>query len=193
MTRTWEQNSDAINGLWPHCQWTDEEIELWRSDLSALDQDVLFEAIREVKRSREALYPQLVWIHAAYRTLNAAKRSAERAARPNTPAFCGDRLEIDPHENRRLSAEISAEIERATPADVDGIVKKIHEHTDRMDAATACRLVWRACAKRRGHSQTQPAAGDRERAARQTFTVIGTDDDIERRREEQLRMLRTAT
>jgi hypothetical protein len=190
MTRTWQQNSDAINGLWPQCQWTDEEIELWRSDLSALDQDVLFEAIREVKRSRDSLYPQLVWVHTAYRTLFAAKRAAERPARDMTPAFCGERLEIDVQESGRLAAEIAAEIEHATPADVDAILRKIHECTDRMDAATGCRLAWRAAARRNHPGESRPTSSGAVRPSPRTMRAVGHDDDLESRRAEQLRLLR---
>lgn len=151
MMRTWQKNSDTINGLWPHCQWTDEEIDLWHADLSGLDQDVLFEAIREVKRSRDSLYPQLAWIHAAYRPLIAAKRAADRTARAAAePAFAGDRLEIDPAESRRIAGMITNMIEAAGPGDVDGILATIREHVDQLDAAVASRLAWRAAMKRRG-------------------------------------------
>lgn len=162
MTRTWERNSETINGLWPHCQWTDEEIDLWHADLSGLDQDVLFEAIREVKRSRDSLYPQLAWIHAAYRPLITAKRAADRTARAAAePAFPGDRLEIDPGESRRIAALITARIEAAGPGDVNGILETIREHVDQLDAAVACRLAWRAAAKRHGTDAgaTRPNAG----------------------------------
>lgn len=189
MTRTWQQNSDAINGLWPQCQWTDEEIDLWRSDLSGLDQDVLFEAIREVKRSRESLYPQLVWVHAAYRTLAAARRTAEKAAAIREPAFAGDRLEIDPAESRRLAAEIGAEIEAAGPGDVDAILERINANVDRMDAVAAARLAWRA-GRRRQVAGTVPYTS--HAAGREFVDAVRVEpvDDTEKRRAEQLRILR---
>ena len=186
MSRTWQQNSDAINGLWPHCQWTDEEIDLWRSDLSGLDQDVLFEAVREVKRSRDTLYPQLAWIHDAYRTLRAAQRSAQRLARPAEPAFSGDRLEIDQEESRRLASEIAEEIEAAEPGHVDAIQAKIMASVDRMDASVAARLAWRAGAKRVAAQAT---------AAAETGPSLRIADDregFEDARAEQLRQLRGA-
>lgn len=183
MTRTWQQNSDTINGLWPHCQWTDEEIDLWRSDLAGLDQDVLFEAIREVKRSKESPYPQLAWVWGAYRTLMAAKRTAERAAVASEPAFTGDKLEIDQEESRMLADEIGAEIEVAGPDDVDAILAKINENVDRLDAVSAFRLAWRAGARRLKRSEadpTAPPAGDR----------VVLDDDFEEHRAKTLRILR---
>lgn len=188
-TRTWQQNSDSINGLWPQCQWTDDEIDLWRSDLAGLDQDVLFEAIREVKRSRDSLYPQLVWIHTAYRTLSAARRTAEKAAAIREPAFSGDRLEIDPAESRRLVAEIGAEIEAAGPGDVDAILAKIHANLDRLDADAAARLGWRAGRRR----QITQRASDAPAGVGRGFVdavLVEPAEDLEQRRAEQLRVLR---
>ena len=181
MTRTWQQNSDAINGLWPQCQWTDEEIDLWREDLSGLDQDVLFEALREVKRSKDSLYPHLLWVHQAYRTLRAAKRSAERAATPKMEAFHGERLEIDEALSRKLAGEIADRISVARPEDVDGILETIRENIDRLDAAVASRLSWRAGAKRK--------AGEPSDAASQVVRRWDADD-VERLRAPQLRVLR---
>lgn len=188
-TRTWQQNSDAINGLWPQCQWTDEEIDLWRSDLAGLDQDVLFEAIREVKRSKESLYPQLVWVLTAYRTLSAARRAADRVAAPREPAYSGDRLEIDPAESRRLAAEIAADIDAAGPGDVDGILAKIDALTPRMDAIAAARLAWRASARRNATPDTVRAVPASASGFVDAMTV-DPEPDMERRREEQLRVLR---
>lgn len=185
MTRTWERNSETINGLWPHCQWTDEEIDLWHADLSGLDQDVLFEAIREVKRSRDSLYPQLAWIHAAYRPLIAAKRAADRTARAAAePAFAGDRLEIDPAESRRLAGLIAARIEAAGPGDVDGILETIREHIDQIDAPVVSRLAWRASAKRRGID----AGAARPNAVPVEIQESGEDfEDVRRKALSQLR------
>ncbi|MEY3205040.1 MAG: hypothetical protein RLZZ21_1371 [Planctomycetota bacterium] len=188
-TRTWQQNSDAINGLWPHCQWTDEEIDLWRSDLSLLDQDVLFEAIREVKRSRDTLYPQLAWVHAAYRPLAAARRAAEKASAAREPVCVGEKLEIDANESRRLAAEIGAEIEAAAPADVDAILAKIEANVDRMDAVTAARLAWRA-GRRRQIAGPEPIARPGDDRAFADAIDVESGEDTERRRAEQLRLLR---
>lgn len=185
MNRTWQANSDTINGLWPQCQWTDEEIDLWRSDLAGLDQDVLFEAIREVKRSKESLYPQLVWIHAAYRTLFAAKRAAERTATAAEPAFTGDKLTIDPAESRRLADEIAREIDAAGPDDFQAIEDKIAENTDRMDALVAARLSWR-CSARRVHGGRSSRGSD----APIRVAEIESDDEFEARRAAQLRIVR---
>lgn len=187
MTRTWERNSETINGLWPHCQWTDEEIDLWHADLSGLDQDVLFQAIREVKRSRDSLYPQLAWIHAAYRPLIAAKRAADRTARAAAePAFAGDRLEIDPAESRRIAGLITARIESAGPGDVDGILETIREHVDQLDAAVASRLAWRAAAKRRGAD----SGAARPNAVPVAIQESGEDfEDVRRKALAQLRVV----
>jgi hypothetical protein len=67
--RTWDHNRTAINQLWPHCQWTDEERRLLTDDLASLDQDVLYDALRNVKREHDTLYPQLRWFRDEYRSL----------------------------------------------------------------------------------------------------------------------------
>jgi hypothetical protein len=73
MSRTWEQNRTAINQLWPQCQWTDEERRLWSDDLASVDQDVLYDAARNVKRNNDTLYPQLKWFRDEYRSLKRLK------------------------------------------------------------------------------------------------------------------------
>ena len=74
--RTWEENRSAINQLWPQCQWTDEERRLWKDDLSSLDQAVLYDAVRNVKRTKETLYPQLKWVLEEHRDLMRARKRA---------------------------------------------------------------------------------------------------------------------
>ena len=186
--RTWQQNSDAINGLWPQCQWTDEEIDLWRSDLSGLDQDALFEAIREVKRSKESLYPQLAWVHAAYREIMAARRATRRAAErgpgAGAPAYSTPRMRPDPARERRARAELESLLEKTESAGLEAIRRRAGELIDAVDALWAARFLARVAAK---------AAGDRAAACVvvDAVDVRGPTDDaaIEARRAQALRVL----
>lgn len=47
--RTWDENRDTINQFWP-TQWNAEESKLMKDDLEPLDQVMLYDAIRNVKR-----------------------------------------------------------------------------------------------------------------------------------------------
>jgi hypothetical protein len=76
--RTWEDNKRAINQLWPRAEFTDEERRLWHDDLSGLNQDVLYDAIRNVKRANDTLYPQLKWFRDEYRNLERLRRFADQ-------------------------------------------------------------------------------------------------------------------
>jgi len=123
MTRTWEDNCKAINGLWPHCEWTDEQRSLWRDDLSHLDQDVLHEALREVKRTHDSLYPQLPWVIEAYRSIVASKRCTTGDSswlRETRKA-----VHIDEKNSARLASEFRNLIEVAKPEDFHDIEKRI--------------------------------------------------------------------
>ena len=144
MSRTWEDNRALINGYWRLAMetYSPEERELWRDDLSGLDQDVLYEALREVKRSKETPYPQLAWVHSAYRSILSAKRAAERTSRVTQKAFTGDRLEIDREESRRIRAEIEAEIAVAGREDYDAIRRRVTvDVIDQLEAVDAVALL----------------------------------------------------
>lgn len=138
MSRTWDENRETINGLWPMAQFTAEEADLWRSDLEPLNQDALFEAIRQVKRSRDSVYPQLAWVHDAYRQLRAAQRVAERMHEERQPAYSGERLVIDAEDSRRLRAQFEADIGAAATIEaLDQIAASIAASLERMEAVAA--------------------------------------------------------
>lgn len=165
--RTWAQNAETMNGLWPQCSWTDEEIGLWRSDFSGCDQDLVHQALLQVKRSRDSLYPQLAWVHEAYRELSSKARAA-RPAPPKPPAFSGDRLEIDPADEREARRELEALLE-ATPAESLGDVESaIWRSLHRLHSVTAMRLQAAVDAKRRGArpEAEQPAPPEAKRLPR---------------------------
>lgn len=126
--RTWDDNRAAINQLWPMVQFTDEEKRLWSEDLSRLDQVVLYDAIRNVKRTRDSLYPQLPWVLAEYRDLLRARKSAERKppAERHTPVV------IDRDTDLQVGRDLRAVVEMAT--------RETYAETVDMIADSAARL-----------------------------------------------------
>jgi len=117
-TRTWDENRSVINQLWPTYTFTDEERRLWHDDLSGKDQAVLYDAIRNAKRSHETPWPQVKWIHDAYRELDLARRAVTRQQRAKEPKLD---LRIVESEDRRLADEFIAMIDLASPSDFEQI------------------------------------------------------------------------
>ena len=142
--RTWEQNKTSINQLWPTCSFTDEEKRLWGDDLGSLDQDVLYDAIRNVKRSRDTQWPQLKWMLDAYRELSHAKRQAKTHAKPPEPRVG---VNVNEDENSRLADDFIAYIDSAAPADFQDIHDRVLGKLLKMHSRTALRVI--AYAKKR--------------------------------------------
>jgi hypothetical protein len=136
--RTWDDNRTAINQLWPQCQWTEEERRLWKEDLSNLDQAVLYDALRNVKRTRDTLYPQLKWILDEYHQLSWARR---RAAKQKTPTEKKLNITIDSEEDRRLHEDLVALIDMSEPADFDAVEERILDSLPKMHSRTALRCI----------------------------------------------------
>jgi hypothetical protein len=149
--RTWEDNRRAINELWPLMELKPEEKKLWTDDLSALDQAVLYDAIRNVKRGNDTNYPQLKWILDEYRSLHRVYQSAQGRTSKAEPRKT---VEIDPKQDERLRAELMELIGMASPAEYetvrDLIVTKAHDL--KIEMATAFRLC-RYLNDRTGRSQ----------------------------------------
>lgn len=121
--KTWDENRTTINQLWSQCQWTDEERRLWKDDLSGLDQDVLYGALRNVKRSRDTLYPQLKWILDEYRELAwSRKRAARQTAKPEPKV---DLSGINDEEDKRLSNDFVALIDVSEPSQFKDIETRV--------------------------------------------------------------------
>jgi hypothetical protein len=142
--RTWEQNKTTINQLWPTCSFTDEEKRLWGDDLGSLDQDVLYDAIRNVKRTRDTQWPQLKWMLDAYRELSHAKRQAKTHGKPPEPRVG---VNINEDENSRLADDFVAYIESAAPSDYQDIHDRVLDKLTKMHSRTALRVI--AYAKKR--------------------------------------------
>lgn len=139
--RTWDENRTAINQLWPQCQLTDEERRLWWDDLSGehIDQDVLYDALRNVKRSHDTLYPHLKWIRDEYNSLRSSKKAAQRKAVKPEPKL--DLSGISDEGDRRLSEDFVALIDLASPSDFDDIQARVIAKVDEMHARSAIRVL----------------------------------------------------
>ena len=138
--RTWDDNRNAINQLWSQCEWTEEERRLMHDDLGSLDQDVLYDAIRNVKRNYDTLYPQLKWFRSEYRVLDRLrklKQPGQRVADERQP------VHIDSRQNERMKDELKLAIESATPGDYQFTVDLVADKAARceIELATAIRLV----------------------------------------------------
>ena len=138
--RTWDTNRQTINQLWPLMEFTAEEKKLWHDDLSGLDQAVLYDAIRNVKRNNDTNYPQLKWVRDEYRVLERLRN----LRRPTAAAGKAKQIvNIDADKNARMRDELKVAIELATPADWQSTVDLIADKAGKCDIemATAIRLV----------------------------------------------------
>lgn len=138
--RTWDENKTAINQLWPMAQFTEEERRLWTDDLSGLDQSILYDAIRNVKRNNESLYPQLKWIRDEYRGLH---RISQFAAKKTSTGEKREVVSIDSADDKRYRDDLRIAIDMATPSDFDSTVDLIASKAadKKIEMATAYRLV----------------------------------------------------
>lgn len=147
--RTWDENKTAINQLWPQCQWTEEERRLWHGDLCGLDQAVLYDALRNVKRNRDTLYPQLKWILDEHRELSWAKR---RSAKKKATTEKKLDLHIDDQEDRQLHDDFVALIDMSGPSDFENVEERVLDSLPKMRATTALRALMYAKLRLLGQS-----------------------------------------
>lgn len=140
--RTWDDNRKVINDLWPVVKFTDEERRLWHDDLSGFDQSMLYDAIRNVKRSHDSVYPQLKWILDAYRELAIRRRAAisGTSGKPKEPKVCHH---FDDAEDRRRRREYIEWIESASPTDYRAIYDHVFdmENFRHMKSQTVSSLI----------------------------------------------------
>ena len=140
MNRTWDDNRSVINELWPVAQFTGEEKRLWHDDLSPLDQDILYDAIRNAKRSHDSVYPQLKWILDAYRELNNLRRAALRLTEPREKKTKWD---IDDAHDREARNEMMEWVDRADPREYRDIFDAVFAQGtfERLHSITALRII----------------------------------------------------
>lgn len=138
--RTWDENRVAISELWPLMEWTGEEKKLWIDDLSVLDQTLLYDAIRNVKRTRDTNYPQLVWIREEYRTLERLHKAATKTSNPVEPR---ELQKVAAADDQRYRDELMEVVRMASPADFEMIRDLIADKAAavKIEMATALRLM----------------------------------------------------
>lgn len=155
--RSWDDNRSAINQLWPMVQFTDEEKRLWSEDLSRLDQVLLYDAIRNVKRTRDSLYPQLPWVLGEYRDLLSAKKAAERkpVGERHVPVI------IDQKTDQQMRRDLKVMVEMATRETYTETVDMIADAAAglKVELNTAYGLV-RYLVKRLGMASGNAMGGD---------------------------------
>jgi hypothetical protein len=140
MNRTWDENRQSINQLWPIVQFTEEEKRLWNDDLSGLDQDMLYDAIRNAKRGHDAVYPQLKWILDEYRSLAATRRAVLRSNKPREEKTKWD---IDETQDRAARNELMEWVDRAQPSEYRAIYDAVFDMDTfkRLHSVTANRII----------------------------------------------------
>lgn len=138
--RTWDTNRQTINQLWPLMEFTAEEKKLWHDDLSGLDQAVLYDAIRNVKRNNDTNYPQLKWVRDEYRVLDRLGKLKRKTTPTGEPRQV---VSIDADRNARTREELKVAIDLATPADYHATVDLVADKAGKceIELATAIRLV----------------------------------------------------
>ena len=138
--RTWEQNRRAINELWPLMVFKNEEIALWHHDLGGLDQESLYDAIRNVKRNNDTNYPQLKWIRDEYRVLHRLKNFAATKAKSSEPR---NPVRIDSASELKMRDDLRTVADMATVDDFQSTVALIADKAAglQIELATAYRLV----------------------------------------------------
>jgi hypothetical protein len=138
--RTWDDNREMANELWPLMNLQPAERDLWHDDLSGLDQVILYDAMRNVKRNNESLYPQLKWIRDEYRSLHRLSQFASRKTATGEPR---EIVKIDADANRRYRDDLRIVIDDASPSQFQDIVDMIADKAGekKVEMATAYGLV----------------------------------------------------
>lgn len=124
--RTWEENKQAINQLWPRAEFTNEERKLWNDDLGSLDQSVLYDAIRNVKRNTDTLYPHIKWFREEYRGLHRVRKFSEERATPG--AEPRKPVVIDAKTNDATRETLREWLSQLVPADYQQGIDCISQH-----------------------------------------------------------------
>jgi len=136
--RTWDENKTAINQLWPAAQFTDEERKLWHDDLASLDQAVLYDAIRNAKRTHESVWPQIKWVLDAYHELNNARRRASKQVVSKMEKL---QLDIDDTEDSRYARDFVSLIDQSAPSDFSAIEAHVLDTLPKMHSSSAVRVL----------------------------------------------------
>ena len=111
-----------------------------RQDLSHLDQDILWDAIRNAKRNHDTPFVHLKWLLDEYRSIS---RLRKLAAVKTTTSEPRQLVQIDSGENARMRAELAIVVDQATAEDYQTVVDLIAEKASQLkiEMTTAFSLV----------------------------------------------------
>ncbi len=136
--RTWDENRNAMNQLWPSHIWSDEELKLVREDLSPLDQPTLYDAIRNAKRKHDTPFVHLKWLLDEYRELSSSKRHALKASKPKDPKL---QIIIDDDLDRKLAADFVAWIDDCDPEHFGEVETMVLDKLPQMHSLSALKVL----------------------------------------------------
>ena len=136
--RTWDENRNAMNQLWPSHIWSDEELKLVREDLSPLDQPTLYDAIRNAKRKHDTPFVHLKWLLDEYRELSSSKRHALKASKPKDPKL---QISIDDDLDRKLAADFVAWIDDCDPEHFGEVETMVLDKLPQMHSLSALKVL----------------------------------------------------
>lgn len=135
--RTWDDNKQSINQLWP-TQWNDEESKLLHDDLSPLDQAMLYDAIRNTKRSHDTPFVHLKWFLDEYRSLSLSRQHASKAQKSH-----GVKLDlvIDDERDKMHVKDFLAYVDGASPSDFEQVENLVLDKLPEMYSLSAVRVL----------------------------------------------------
>lgn len=126
--RTYDDNVEVINELWQSFAPTHELRQLFRERLEKLDQNVLYEAIKQAKVDNDGPWPAIKWFTSAY---NEIKRKQLQSA-PHKPSQYVRNIipDVDVAEENRLVSEFCAAIEGCNDEGFIGLREMILDKYD---------------------------------------------------------------
>jgi len=160
--KTWDENRDTINQFWP-TQWNAEESKLMKDDLEPLDQVMLYDAIRNVKRSHDTPFVHLKWILDQYSSLSLARKHAEKS--PKAPILGGEKLKItvNPEREGELVTDFLSCVDSADPKGFEQIEHNVLSKLGEMSNLAANKVLAYARARLLGqHTQFSQVTADGE-------------------------------
>jgi hypothetical protein len=136
--RTWDDNREAINQLWPSHEWSDEEAKLVREDLSPLDQPTLYDAIRNAKRKHDTPFVHLKWLLDEYRELSLARKHALKATKPRDEKL---RLDISDETDAQLREEFVTWIDACERKEFERVEQTVLDKLPQMHSVSALKVL----------------------------------------------------
>ena len=132
-----------------------------KDDLEPLDQVMLYDAIRNVKRSHDTPFVHLKWILDQYSSLSLARKHAEKS--PKAPILGGEKLRItvNPEREGALVTDFLSCVDSADPKQFEQIEQNVLSKLGEMSAVAATKVLAYARARLLGqHTQFSQVTAD---------------------------------